>query len=105
MHQVHKIVNAMSTSFENKCYCTGVFFLDISQAFNQVWHKSLLIKLYLTNRHFQICYGSSSSGVAIINAGIPQGAILSLIFFNIYASNKNTSSNTTIAGHVNDKVT
>ena len=44
IHQVHKVVNAISTSFENKCYCTCAF-LDIYQAFDRVWHDGLLFKL------------------------------------------------------------
>jgi len=30
IHQVHKVVDAISTSLENKCYCTGVFLRHFS---------------------------------------------------------------------------
>lgn len=35
IHQAHRVVDAISTSLEKKCYCTAVF-LDISQAFDRV---------------------------------------------------------------------
>jgi len=42
-HQVHRLVNAISYSLEQKLHCMWVF-LDISQAFDQVWHDGLLYK-------------------------------------------------------------
>jgi len=44
VHQVHKVVDVISTSLKNKCYCTGVF-LDISQAFDRVWNINIERKL------------------------------------------------------------
>jgi hypothetical protein len=60
---VHKI----NESLETKQYCSAAF-LDISQAFDKVWHAGLLhklrqflplkyyfiLKFYLHNRHFQV---------------------------------------------------
>lgn len=117
IHQAHRLVDAISISLEKKCYCTAVF-LDISQAFDRVWHEGLLFKLqkflpsplfqliksYLTNRHFQIRCGSSTSCIATINAGVPQGAILSPILFNIYVSDQPTTPNTITADYADDKV-
>jgi len=111
------VVDAISTSLEKKCCCTAVF-LDISQAFDRVWHEGLLFKLrkflppplflliksYLTDRHFQIRYGSSTSNITPIFAGVPQGAILSPLLFNIYASDQPTTPNTTVADYADDKV-
>lgn len=67
IHQVHRVVDATSSSLEKELYCSSVF-LGISQAFDRVWHQGLLFKLrkclpsalylliksYLENRHFQI---------------------------------------------------
>ncbi|KAF0738585.1 Uncharacterized protein FWK35_00025856, partial [Aphis craccivora] len=86
-HQVHRLVDAISYSLEKKLYCTCAF-LDISQAFDRVWHQGLLYKLksflpssyfsliksYLTDRSFKICFGTATSEIASINAGVPQGA-------------------------------
>lgn len=45
--QIHRIVDKISSSFESKQFCPAVF-LEISQAFDRVWHDGLLFKL----KHF-----------------------------------------------------
>ncbi|KAL4091805.1 hypothetical protein QTP88_026434 [Uroleucon formosanum] len=116
IHQLHRLVDAISFSLEKKSYCSCVF-LDISQAFDRVWHEGLLykikpifhptyyllIKSYLTDRYFQVRVGTSLSGTAKINSGVPQGGILSPTLFNIYASDQPTSPNTTVAEFADDK--
>jgi len=60
IEQVHRITNIIHRTLENKQYCTAAF-LDISQAFDKVWHEGLLYKLktflpdnkYNMNRHFR----------------------------------------------------
>ncbi|KAL4127073.1 hypothetical protein QTP88_011271 [Uroleucon formosanum] len=117
VHQVHRAIDAISTSLENKCYCTCAF-LDISQAFDKVWHEGLLFKLrkflpttlfllmesYLTDRHFQIRQGSATSNIATISAGVPQGGVLSPILFNIYAADQPSTQKTIVADYADDKV-
>jgi len=44
IHQVHRIFNEIATSLEEKKYCNAVF-LDMSQAFDRIWHPGLLFKL------------------------------------------------------------
>jgi len=116
IHQLHRLVDAISFSLEKKSYCSCVF-LDISQAFDRVWHEGLLykikpifhptyyllIKSYLTDRYFQVRVGTSLSDIAKINSGVPQGGILSPTLFNIYASDQPTSPNTTVAEFADDK--
>jgi hypothetical protein len=65
--QMHRIVQRINQALENKQYCSAAF-LDISQAFNKVWHTGLLYKLrqsltpnqflilksYLHSRHFLV---------------------------------------------------
>jgi len=89
----------------------------VSQAFDRVWHEGLiyklklflpptyylLIKSYLTDRHFQVRFGSSFSNIANINAGVPQGGILSPILYNIYAADQPTYLNTTVDEFSDDK--
>ncbi|VVC42096.1 Reverse transcriptase domain [Cinara cedri] len=47
--------------------------------------------------------GTSLSGLAKINAGIPQGGILSPLLYNIYAADQPTSPNTAVAEFADDK--
>jgi hypothetical protein len=39
--QVHSVTNAIIEALENHKYCTAAF-LDISQAFDKVWHEGLI---------------------------------------------------------------
>lgn len=114
---MHRLVDAISYALEQKLNCSCVF-LSISQAFDRVWHDGLLykikkflppayyliIKSYLIERHFQIRYGSALSDIAVINAGIPQGGILSPILYNFYASDQPTTPFTSVADYADDKV-
>jgi len=65
-------------------------FLDISQAFDKVWHADLLhkikgwcppylhaiIKSYLLQRTFRVKFGKEITQVSDINSGVPQGNVL-----------------------------
>jgi hypothetical protein len=67
IQQCHRIVHQIKDTLEGKKMCASVF-LDIQQAFDKVWHQGLLFKLktivpsqiylllksYLTDRHFQV---------------------------------------------------
>lgn len=44
IEQVHRIVDKINNSFLSKKYCSAVF-LDVSQAFDKVWHDGLLCKI------------------------------------------------------------
>lgn len=64
----------------------------------------LLIKSYLTDRYFQVRHGSALSDLAPINAGVPQGGILSKILYNIFASDQPTTPNISVADYADEKV-
>jgi hypothetical protein len=44
IEQTHRVVRQINEALENKQYCSAAF-LDISQAFDKVWHTGLLYKL------------------------------------------------------------
>ena len=42
-HQLHRVVDIISSALETKKYCAGVF-LDVAKAFDTVWNDGLLFK-------------------------------------------------------------
>lgn len=105
IEQVHRIVTYIRSAFENRQYCSALF-IDISQAFDKVWHEGLLhkicetlppnthklLKSYLSNRSFEVKSNGIFSSSKKINAGVPQGSILGPILYIIYTSDMPTSS-------------
>ena len=47
IQQCHRLTNIINKTLEDHQYCSAVF-LDISQAFDKVWHQGLLLKLQQT---------------------------------------------------------
>ena len=45
--QCHRLTTIINKTLEDRQYCSSVF-LDISQAFDKVWHKGLLLKIQET---------------------------------------------------------
>ena len=86
--------NAINDRKEARVMC-----LDISKAFDRVWHPGLLVKLralgfagkllhwladYLRNRSMKVILDGRSSSTKFINAGVPQGSILGPLLFIIF---------------------
>ena len=86
----HRISRALDSSFDT---------LEISKAFDKVWHKGLLrklasygitgrtfaiIKSFLTGRSMKVVVNGQSSDVHLINAGVQQGSVLGPTLFLLF---------------------
>jgi hypothetical protein len=87
VQQIHRISHEINRALNKKEYCTTVF-LDVSQAFDRVWHTGLLYKIkrqlpiayyqllqsYLQDREFRTKINTSASDLFPIKAGVPKVA-------------------------------
>jgi len=82
--QVHRLLNEITASLEEKKYCNAVF-LDICQAFYRIWHPGLLFKLkhaLTSNYYFAVRHNNTLSDHYPIEAGVPQGSVLGPLKLN-----------------------
>ena len=83
----------------NRSGATQAVGLDISKAFNRIWHAGLLHKLdsngtsgqmvglissFLSNRQLRVVLDGKSSQEYPVNTGVPQGSILDPTLFLVY---------------------
>ena len=97
-NQLLSIAHEILSAFDNSHEVRGAF-LDISKAFDRVWHEGLLFKLqqngipgelitlikdFLSCRKQRVVLNGQHSSWADVKAGVPQGSILSPLLFLIY---------------------
>ena len=95
INQLLSITHEIYSSFDDGFEVRSVF-LDISKAFDKVWHEGIIFKLqqngisddllnilsdFLRNRKQRVMLNGQSSSWTNVNAGIPQGSILGPLLF------------------------
>ena len=98
INQILSINYEILSAFDMGLEVRGIF-LDISQAFDKVWHDGLIFKLhqngicgeminvledFLRERKQRVVLNGQCSSSADIHAGVPQGFILGRLLFLIY---------------------
>ena len=99
-NQLSYLINEIHEAFEDpKSLEVRAVFLDISKAFDKVWHEGLIFKLkqngvsgkllsffqsYLSNRKQRVTLNGFHSEFASIESGVPQGSVLGPLLFLVY---------------------
>ena len=109
INQLLSITHEIYKSFDDGLEVRSVF-LDISKAFDKVWHEGVIFKLkqngisgdllniltdFLSNRKQRVVLNGQVSTWTSVNAGVQQGFILGPLLFLIYINDlsDNLSSN------------
>lgn len=115
-HQILRLVESATKGYNMRAY-TPAIFLDISKAYDSVWHTGLIYKLmksdlpdvfvkfiasFLSRRKFQIREGTALSSIHEVHAGLPQGSVLGPILYNIYTADIPIHPETNIAQFADD---
>ena len=116
INQFLSITHEIYQSFDDNVEVRAVF-LDISKAFDKVWHKGLIFKLkqngisdkilniitdFLSFRKQRVVLNGQTSPWVSIGAGVPQGSILGPLLLLIYINDLSDNLSTTAKLFVDD---
>ena len=105
LDEIHQALDS-TKSFEVR-----TVFLDISKAFDKVWHDGLIFKLeqygmsgnllklvqnYLINRKQRVVQNGSYSDYTSIESGVPQGSVLGPLLFLVYINDLERNIKSTV---------
>lgn len=115
LEQVHRIVDSIYNLYEVRKYCSAVF-LDVSQAFDKVWHVRLLqkikqnflhncfilLKSYLDEQYFLVKHDNATTKLNLIQTGIPQSSVFGSILYLIYTADIPIQNDVTMGTFTDD---
>jgi hypothetical protein len=115
IEQARRLIYKINDDLESKRYCSAAF-IDTSQAFDKVWHTGLfyklerafphpeytILKLYLTDRTFQVRYQEEYTKLYTIQSGVPQGSNLGPILYSVFTAELPETEQTLIATYADD---
>lgn len=100
IHQLDRVIKQAKDGLQSK-KSTGMIILDVEKAFDRVWSNGLLYKMidtdfhpsiikfvasFLEDRKFKVIINGEHSNIKNMPFGVPQGAVLSPILYNIFTS-------------------
>ena len=118
MNQLILVTHKIYTAIDNG-QDVSIAFLDISKAFDRVWHRGLVNKLktigirgqllkwltdYLENRCQRVVINGVQSPWLTIKAGVPQGSILGPLLFLVYVNDIVTNITSDIYLYADDTI-
>lgn len=118
--QIYRVTKKISIAIETKNIVRqkdiSQAFLDISQAFDKVWHDGLIYKIqttlpfhflsilksYLQDRHFLVMRNEARTGLYKIHYRVPQGSVLGPVLYSLFTANLPTTNGVMIATYADD---